>query len=147
MRVYCDLSGANLFTLEWRKGIPEDADLIVIPRPSADLTQDIVARLWAYLQRGGHVLIFADPLDDRGNVSRALRSEGLFELTWNDLGIQARSDVIVREGELRQIDIVERNANNEITFAFSGEMPILELSSLPGMSIQITRLQVVWHLC
>src|SRR5688500_9578112 len=27
------LAGANLFTLEWRKGIPADADLVVIASP------------------------------------------------------------------------------------------------------------------
>ena len=41
------LAGANLFTLEWRKGIPEDADLIIIAGPSADITPDNVARLWS----------------------------------------------------------------------------------------------------
>jgi hypothetical protein len=119
------LSGANLFTLEWRKGIPEDADLIIIPSPSTDLSADLVARLWAYLQRGGKVLVIADPIDNRGAVSRALTTTGLFQLTWNDLGFQARQDVIVYEGDYRQNNVEELDREGNITFEFSGELPEL----------------------
>jgi len=124
------LMNANLFTLEWRKGIPPDADLIVIAGPSSDLNTDDIARLWAYIQRGGRVLLIAEPIDNRGSVSRALGSRGLFELTWGDLGLQAREDVIVREGALREIEVVERDRNDEVVFEFSGEVPILETEFL-----------------
>src|SRR5690606_14879801 len=34
------LLGANLYTLEWRTGIPADADLLVIPGPVQDIGAD-----------------------------------------------------------------------------------------------------------
>ena len=119
------LSGANLFILEWRKGIPTDADLIIIPAPTRDPASDQIARLWSYLESGGNVLVIADAFDDEGEVTRALGSRGLFELTWNDLGIQARSDVIVLEGDTRELDIEETDSDGNVTFAFSGELPEL----------------------
>jgi len=95
------LMGANTFTLEWRKGIPLDANLIVIPNPRRELTSEMVARLWAYLQRGGRVLLTFDALDSSGFSNRV--PAGLFELTWNDLGIRGRGDVLALPGDLRTI--------------------------------------------
>jgi hypothetical protein len=118
------LAGANLFTLEWRKGIPADANLIVIVGPSLDLSSDNVARLWSYLQGGGRVLLMADAFDNRGLVSRALITTGLFQLTWADLGLQARMDVIVRPNGVQEIDIEETNRDGVVTFTYSGEAPI-----------------------
>lgn len=46
------LLGANLYTLEWRTGIPADADLLVIAGPLTDIGPDQTAWLWAYLQNG-----------------------------------------------------------------------------------------------
>lgn len=119
------LAGANLFTLEWRKGIPADADLIIIPNPSSDITSDDVARLWSYLQRGGKVLLIADAFDNRGNVTRALGTGGLFALTWADLGIQARSDVIVAPDGTQEIEVTETDRDGEVIFEFSGDAPVL----------------------
>ena len=119
------LAGASLFTLEWRKGIPADADLIVIAAPNTDPPSDQVARLWSYLQRGGKILVIAEAFDDRGNVSRALSSSGLFDLTWNDLGIQAREDIIVVEDGMQEVEVVETGRDGSITFEFSGEVPNL----------------------
>lgn len=92
------IAGAELFTLEWRKGIPADADLIVIPGPLADLTPDQSARLWAYLRNGGRLLLMADPVDPtRNTLNRALpAARGFFELTWADLGIRPRDDVLLQ---------------------------------------------------
>ena len=93
-----NLVGAELFTLEWRKGIPADADLIVIPGPVSDLSPDQSARLWAYLSKGGRLLLIVDAIDEQRNTSsRALSAtRGFFELTWADLGIRARDDVLLR---------------------------------------------------
>src|SRR5689334_7134182 len=50
------LMGANLFVLDWRQNIPENADLVVIPGPTKDFSPEAVARLWVYVERGGHLL-------------------------------------------------------------------------------------------
>jgi hypothetical protein len=122
------LAGANLFTLEWRKGIPQDADLIVIAGPATDILPENVARLWAYLQRGGRVLLAVDAFDARGAINRALPARGLFELTWADLGLQARVDVVVKLDGTRPLDVVELDRNGVETFRFSGDAPILNPS-------------------
>ncbi len=102
------LAGAELFTLEWRKGIPADADLIVIPGPLADLSPEQSARLWAYLSKGGRLLLMVDPIDENRNTSsRALRAtRGFFELTWTDLGVQARDDVLLQVDETIDVPVI-----------------------------------------
>jgi hypothetical protein len=88
--------GANLYTLEWRTGIPADTDLIVIAGPTADLTPDQIARLWLYLSKGGRLLLLANTLSESRPQQRALPSAGgVFSLMWADLGLRGRDDVVV----------------------------------------------------
>jgi hypothetical protein len=117
------MMGASTFTLEWRKGIPADADLIVIPGPMSDLSSDMVARLWAYIQRGGRVLLVIDAFDARGATSRL--PVGFLELTWNDLGFRAREDVVVRQGELQTTEIVETDDDDNVISSETVESPAL----------------------
>lgn len=87
-------AGANVFTLEWRNGIPEDADLVIIPGSTVPFTPDQMARLWAYVRNGGRLLMLAEPLQ------RALiRDSGFFQLTWPELGLRALDNVVVTERE------------------------------------------------
>jgi hypothetical protein len=89
--------GAQLNTLEWRKGIPSDVDLIIVAGPTSVFTADQVARLWAYLREGGQVLLLADPPSGRSpSLSQA---SGFFELSWIDLGFRGQDDVVVTEAE------------------------------------------------
>lgn len=120
------LAGANLFTLEWRQGIPADADLIIIPGPTANIDPDNVARLWTYLQGGGRVLLALDAFDAPARVSRALAANtGFFSLSWSDLGVQARNDVVVRQTGMQTITLTETNDDEE-EVEFSLEVPVLE---------------------
>ena len=96
-----DLLGADLFTLEWRTGIPADADLVVIAGPIKDLGADQTAWLWTYLQGGGRLLLLADP--PFGTVGAFKASAGLFQLMWNDMGLRGRDDVVVVEGALHSV--------------------------------------------
>jgi hypothetical protein len=96
-----DLLGADLFTLEWRTGIPTDADLVVIAGPTKDLTPDQTAWLWAYLQGGGRLLLLADP--PFASVAAFKAKAGLFQLMWDDMGLRGRDDVVVTEGPLRPV--------------------------------------------
>ncbi|MBK9123553.1 MAG: hypothetical protein IPM16_10610 [Chloroflexi bacterium] len=121
------LAGANLFTLEWRKGIPDDADLIVIANPSTDIAADNVARLWTYLQSGGRVLLLADAFDRAGAITKALPPTTFFQLAWSDLGLQAAPTVIVREDGTAPLELRETNAQGDVTFEFSGEVPVLAI--------------------
>ena len=61
-----ELQGAELYTLEWRTGIPFDADLIIIAGPRSVLNAEQTAWLWAYLQDGGRLLLIADPVIGQG---------------------------------------------------------------------------------
>ncbi len=94
-----DLLGADLFTLEWRTGIPADADLLVIAGPTTDLSPEQVAWLWAYLQNGGKLLLIADPPPNKALPA----TKGLFQLMWADMGLRGRDDLVAAEGELRPV--------------------------------------------
>ncbi len=97
--------GAELRTLEWRRGVPSDADLVVIAGPVSDLDDDQVARLWSYLNQGGSVLLIGDPPVDN---YRAFRQEsGLFDLTWTDWGVRGLNDVVVVEAGIQVIEVDE----------------------------------------
>ncbi|HEX3051944.1 MAG TPA: hypothetical protein VHP83_14890 [Aggregatilineaceae bacterium] len=97
--------GADLQTLEWRRPFPTDADLVILVGPIRDLGSEQVVRLWMYLNSGGRVLVFANPPFEG---VRALKSNaGLFEITWNDMGIRAQDGVIAREGEMRTVTLYE----------------------------------------
>jgi hypothetical protein len=89
-----ELLGADLYTLEWRTGIPADADLVVLAGPTADLKGEQIAWLWAYLQEGGHLLLLADP-GVGANVKGFPGKSGLFTLLWTDMGLRARDDLLV----------------------------------------------------
>lgn len=92
-----ELLGANLYTLEWRTGIPADANLLVIAGPTTDLPPEQIAWLWDYVQNGGRLLLIADPLVA---PTKAFPSgQGLFKLMWDDMGLRARADVVVKESD------------------------------------------------
>lgn len=93
--------GANLYTLEWRTGIPTDADLLVLAGPATDLGADQTAWLWAYLQNGGRLLLVAEPVV--GNYKALPFDKGLLALMWVDMGLRARNDAVVVEGELHEV--------------------------------------------
>jgi hypothetical protein len=107
-----ELQGASLYTLEWRNGVPADADLVVIAGPTADLTADQTAWLWSYLQQGGHLLLLAEPPLMPGFRGLNARS-GLVTLLWDDMAVRPRDDVVVTEGGTRFVsppgDKVERD--------------------------------------
>jgi hypothetical protein len=95
--------GAELYTLEWRNPIPVDANLIVVAGPINDLTGDQTARLWSYLNNNGRLLVLAEPLADRVRALPA--DEGLFALTWTDMSIRAREDVLVIEDGMQTVQV------------------------------------------
>jgi hypothetical protein len=95
-----ELQGAELYTLEWRTGVPAEADLVVIAGPSKDLTADQTAWLWAYLQQGGRLLLLAESPLVPGYGALKVKA-GLFSLMWDDMGLRARDDVVVIEGGTR----------------------------------------------
>ncbi|NDJ77375.1 MAG: hypothetical protein GYB65_14070 [Chloroflexi bacterium] len=118
--------GAELFTLEWRNGIPANADLVIIAGPADALNAEQTARLWVYLvSNGGRVMILTDPPIDRNRAFR--ENEGLFELTWPDMGVRGVDDVVVTEGELRTItpEPEEPEEGEEVVQPEPFEAPIL----------------------
>lgn len=108
------LLGANLYTLEWRTGIPADADLLVIAGPLTDIGPDQTAWLWAYLQNGGRLLLITEPIVQ--NYKALPFDKGLLQLMWTDMGLRARNDVVVVEGGLREVAApIEAVAEGELT--------------------------------
>ena len=143
--------GADIKSLDWRADIPEDADLVVIAAPTRDIEDYQSARLWAYLNNGGALLIMADPIlyseEDGVTItemnSRALRRDrGLFLLTWAGYGLRAREDVVVTEvgdGQLdRDLMTGELNTNHPILQGVTGPLAIFSARSLEvDASIQV----------
>src|SRR6185503_11642743 len=120
--------GANLFVLDWRQNIPENADLVVIPGPSKDLSPEAIARLWVYIEKGGHILLFADALDDKGNPSQALKAEkGLFSILWGDFGFRARDDVLVEQGDLHTVHVALVDASGASAGEKDLQVPVLSV--------------------
>jgi hypothetical protein len=86
--------GASLYTLEWRTGFPSDADLIVVVGPQTDFAPDQIARLWAYVNNGGKLLLLANPVvESRSSALPA--TSGLFQLMWADFGLRAVADYLI----------------------------------------------------
>lgn len=89
--------GANLYTLEWRTRFPADADLIVVAGPLTDFTPDQTARLWAYMNNGGKLLLLTNPVVETTRGAAWLSTGGLFSLMWSDFNTRARNDVVLTE--------------------------------------------------
>ncbi|MCP5303455.1 MAG: DUF11 domain-containing protein [Pseudomonadales bacterium] len=146
--------GAELETLEWRTGIPSDADLIVIAGPTG-LNGDQIARLWAYLNNNqGRILLLAGPPLGRGRGIAA--NNGLFGLMWADMGVRVRDDVAVVESSFLENASPDsptvvahfvtnlQDPNHPITANASGELNFFQARSLEldisDRSVQITPL-------
>src|SRR5690606_30993105 len=73
--------------------IPQDAAAIILPRPTTALTEQEIALLDNYLQRGGGLFIMADALFNEGAF---LAGETPFNrYLWDNYGISALDAVIV----------------------------------------------------
>jgi hypothetical protein len=135
--------GATVNSLDWRRDIPPDADLIVIGGPTKEFDDWQSARLWVYLQNGGALLVLADPLapatDELGNpiieTNKALRFDrGLFALTWLDYGATAREDVVVRaDGDTLLADFESGDfaTNHPVTEGLSQPVTFSRARSVP----------------
>lgn len=105
--------GAEVLPLDWRRDIPNNADLVIIAGPTRRFEAGQVGRLWAYLNNGGSLLVLSDPLivseGDNGletQLNTAIESNrGIFELTWPDLGVRGRDDIVLPN---------EGNTNSEV---------------------------------
>lgn len=120
------MMGADLYTLEWRTGIPDDADLLIMAGPRTDMSTDQAAWLWAYLQNGGRLLLIADPMIDGNRALSMTRS--FFDLVWSDMGIRGRNDVVVAQGELRSVIPPTEEPGDE-----EAEMPPAEPVEVPEL--------------
>jgi len=129
--------GAQLYSLDWRRDIPADADLVVIAGPWKDLGPDQTARLWAYLSGGGSLLLLVEPLVWGTTVDGApvlemndvlASDKGFFELTWANYGIRARDDIVVTESTAAGGDLLSDftttsvDANHAITAGLENEL-------------------------
>src|SRR5690606_35026149 len=135
--------GATIKSLDWRSDIPEDADLVVIVAPTRDIEDYMTARLWAYLNQGGSLLVMPDPIlytEEDGIIltemnDRALRRDrGLFLLMWSGYGLRAREDVVVTENDdgtlSRDLLTSEINAEHPILQGITGPLAVFSARSL-----------------
>ena len=92
-------NGAQIDLVNWQAPIPLDTDLIVIAGPVFNYPADRVARLWAYLESGGSLLLLVDPPTE----NRSLQANNpMFSLLWTDFGIRATNNLalVPPEGNL-----------------------------------------------
>lgn len=124
--------GASLYTLEWRTGFPSDADLIVVAGPQTDFAPDQIARLWAYVNNGGRLLLLANPVNETDRSALPATS-GLFQLMWSDFGLRAVADYLIQdhgenpasvEGEDGSQTPVERVSTQFVTSNVNTQHPI-----------------------
>ena len=125
-------SGATLNTLDWRLPLPVDMDLLILAGPTGEYGGDQIARIWAYLNNGGRVLMLVNPPLPQGRGRGAFASgNALFILTNADYALQPLDDVVVIEttrqqnGQevptIRATFVTENlNPNHPITQSISG---------------------------
>ncbi len=87
----------NLTALAARgESIPNDASVLILARPTVDLSTAQINTLDEYLQRGGGLFIMADTVFGEGTF---LREDSPFNnYLWDNYGLRAHDSVIVDEG-------------------------------------------------
>ncbi|MBI5931463.1 MAG: GldG family protein [Chloroflexi bacterium] len=80
--------------------IPDDASAIMIIAPQTDYSESDIAKIDAYIQQGGRMLIAADPpyVDSRltsGGNNQSFLKDGLFnQYLWHEFGVRFREDIV-----------------------------------------------------
>jgi len=87
--------GAETINITLDQPIPAQVHVIVIVGPRKSLSVPATARLWAFIQRGNHVLLALDPLGHNG-TSTDRSNSGLLRLFASDYGILVQ-DTFVTE--------------------------------------------------
>jgi uncharacterized repeat protein (TIGR01451 family) len=129
--------GAEMETLEWRTGIPGDADLIILAGSTSQLSADQTARIWSYLEGDGSLLMLADPVTGTGNRALGLASNApLFSLMWSDMGMRVRDDAVVTEGDAAPLIETLTTSNVETSHPLTADI-VGELAFFRARSIQI----------
>ena len=82
----------SLLTVEQ---VPEDADGLLIYNPQSDLSQEEIAVLEDYLDRGGSLMLLTSPLTDGGTLSNL---EGLMEERY---GVSAAQGIVMEGDQSR----------------------------------------------
>ena len=81
-------------------GIPEDASAVMIAGARARFTDEEVALLDDYLQRGGRLAIFTDPplVDEGAALTNTFLEEGspFSDYLWNEFGVRPRDALLIQ---------------------------------------------------
>ncbi|MEL7674461.1 MAG: GldG family protein [Chloroflexota bacterium] len=81
-------------------GIPEDASAVMIAGARARFTDEEVALLGDYLQRGGRLAIFTDPplVDEGAALTNTFLEEGspFSDYLWNEFGVRPRDALLIQ---------------------------------------------------
>ena len=113
--------------------LPEEARVVVLPRPLRPLSNDMVARLWAHLERGNHLLLAIDPVgypDRRIEEGRA----ALWSLVGADYGLSLL-DTFVAEPWFTTQSIGQLPGSLVATYGDTVAHPIIEPLARYGMPV------------
>ena len=89
-------SGAEIDVVNWAAPIPADIDLVILAGAEANYRADWVARLWAYLDAGGSVLLMLEPPASERAVQE---NNPLFTLLWSDFGIKTTNSIAINPNQ------------------------------------------------
>lgn len=86
--------GAIPRSIKLDEAIASDIDVVVLVRPTVALSPANVVKLWAYLSRGGHLLLAFDP-NSINKVNSDRSTSGLSKLLWADYGLGLDDDALI----------------------------------------------------
>lgn len=114
--------------------VPEDASALIIAGPHNDYSETDIAKLDAYMQGGGRMLIAADPpyVDQRVGVNSSFISNSLFnQYLWNEFGVRFRADLVsdITSSQGNEFNpLISRIVNHTALAAFPNVFPIFTLA-------------------
>lgn len=136
---------AEVLDLSLVESIPEDADALVIAGPQLDFDERDVAKIDAYIQQGGRILITGDPpyVDNyqlEVNNEFLLNDSPFSQYLWNEFGVRMRVDLVsdVASSVSSELNLLIQRISGvqEITLNFPRAPIVLSLArSIEAVSV------------
>lgn len=128
--------------------IPADADTIVIAGAQFAFPQSHVDKIDAYIQRGGRMLIMADPpyVDSRSQGEAAFTNEFLLEESrlnqylWNEFGIRVQENAVADPNSSARNEFILSGSGlrvNTLASSVMSDFPQVEMALILARSIEM----------